>query len=87
MNELMLALADTLPSEVALMAMLLPEGERSERRIRVALHLVLERGGDLAQVMRELDQLAIFLCAHGDSGTGSALLAFGDRLREEADRA
>jgi hypothetical protein len=82
----MLALAEGLPSETGLMATLLPEGARPERRVRCALHMILERSADLAEMMREIDRLAIYLCAHDDHQTGSYLLAFGDRLREEADR-
>jgi hypothetical protein len=86
MSELMQALSDTLPPEVALMATLLPEQSRTERRVRVALHLVLEHALDLAQLVRELDALAIWLCAHDDSPTGTALLNLCDAIREDVTR-
>jgi hypothetical protein len=82
MSELIEALADAVRPEVALMAILLPENGRTERRVRIALHLCLERAVDLAQLVRDLDALAIHLCQHDDSATGTALLALSDAVRE-----
>jgi hypothetical protein len=87
MNELLEALADessAVSPEIALTAALLPDG-RIERRVRVALHLCLERAEGLRQLLAELDVLAVHLCQHHDTATGSALLAVADSIRSEVD--
>jgi hypothetical protein len=85
MNELLDALADHdagVTPEVALTAALLPAG-RTERRVRVALHVCLERAEGLRQLLADLDSLAVYLAGHGDPVTGNALLAVGDAIRSE----
>jgi hypothetical protein len=68
-------------ADTALAAFLLPIG-RTERRVRVAVHVCLERATDLGQLLTDLDALAIHLCAHDDTDTGTALLTLSDRIRE-----
>jgi hypothetical protein len=67
--------------DTALAALLLPNG-RTERRMRVAVHLVLERATNVGQLLADLDALAIHLCQTDDPDTGTALLALADRMRE-----
>jgi hypothetical protein len=71
----------TASPSITLAAMLLPGG-RTERRLRIALHLILESAADIAQLLGALDALGIHLCQHDDSVTGSALLDLADRIRE-----
>jgi hypothetical protein len=66
---------------ITLFALLLPGG-RFERRLRVALHLILEASADLGELVANIDALAVHLCQHDDPATGNALLVLGDRVRE-----
>jgi hypothetical protein len=72
--------------EAELLALLVPHTREVRRRVRIALHLVLEHAEDLHQFLTELDELAIYLAGHDDTEAGSVLLAFSDQLREEVDR-
>jgi hypothetical protein len=69
--------------EISLIGTILPESARPERRARICLHVVLERARTVAQLLADLDALAIWLCAHDDAETGSAVLALGDSIRDE----
>ena len=70
--------------EVELMGIILPGGNLG-RKVRVALHLCLERAESLAQLLVDLDGLAVFLASHGDDETGNALLTIADRVREAVE--
>jgi hypothetical protein len=72
--------------EAELLALLVPHSREVRRRVRVALHLVLEHADDLHQFLTDLDEVAIYLAGHDDTEAGAVLLAFSDRIREEVQR-
>jgi hypothetical protein len=50
-------------AQLALMGTVLPRGRNVRRLVRVAFHLLLERGGNVGQFVYELDQVADVIAA------------------------
>jgi hypothetical protein len=69
--------------EVAYLGVLLPENGDERRRVRIALHLVLERAQSVEQLVSELDQLAIWNGQHGHPTAAEILLSLSDSIRLE----
>jgi hypothetical protein len=73
--------------EAELLGALVPLNTDGRRRVRIALHLCLERAQTLGDLMRDLDELAIHLAGHDDPETGRILLNLSDAIRRDADNA